>query len=100
MAAKKRHQVGQSGARHSVGKVIPAKRWENRRTGATASVYGAVPWTGGAGNRQEDWEMVEKGWTISWPDGTVGIGRTPFESKDAAEKWTEEHPHFRGMGGY
>jgi hypothetical protein len=81
----------------SRGKVIASKQLRNRTTGATASPYGAVPWTGAPGNRREDWEMEEVGFTISWPDGTVGIGRQPFATREAAEAWMKEHPRFRGM---
>jgi hypothetical protein len=82
----------------TTGKVIPAKHWKHKGPGSsTASIYGAVPWTGAKGNCKEDWEMVEDGFTIAWPDGTVGIGRPPFANRDAAQKWVDEHPRFPGM---
>ena len=84
----------------ATGEVIPSKRWKHKQTGATASLYGAVPWTGAPGDRKEDWHLEEVGWTISWPDGTIGIGRPPFKSKAEAEKWVEEHPRFPGMNMY
>ena len=37
-------------------KVIPSKRWENKATGATASLYGAVPWVRDTDKR--NWEVV------------------------------------------
>ncbi len=81
----------------ATGKVIPSKHWEHKTTGRRASLYGAVPWTGEAGDGKEHWEVVENGWTIAWPDGTVGIGRIPFASADQAQKWVDEHPRFPGM---
>ena len=84
-------------ARVAAGKVIPAKKWKHKSTGATASLYGAVPWSGSKGDEKSDWEMVEEGWTIQHPDGTIGIGKPPFKSKGEAEKWIEAHPKFPGM---
>lgn len=71
------------------GEVIPSRRWKNKRTGATASPYGAVPWTGAPGDRKEDWELENVGWTIQWADGTTGIGRVPFPTREEAEDWLE-----------
>jgi hypothetical protein len=71
------------------GEVIPSRRWVHRG-GRTASIYGAVPWTGVPGDREEDWHMEHAGWTIQWSDGTVGIGRVPFETREQAEAWLEK----------
>ena len=73
------------------GEVIPSKRWEHKTTGRTASIYGAVPWTGGRGDREEDWEMKTVGWTIRWSDGTTGIGRQPFKSRREAQDWLDKY---------
>ena len=78
----------------TTGKVVPAKHWKNKLTGATASIHGSVPWRGAD---KEDWEVVEAGFTISWPDGTFGIGREPFASRERAQRWVDEHPKFPGM---
>lgn len=82
-----RRHFGHFGGR---GEVIPSRIWRHR-SGAGASPYGAVPWTGAPGNRKEDWHMEDMGWTIQWSDGTVGIGRQPFTSKDDAEDWLRRH---------
>ena len=68
------------------GEVVPSRRWKHRN-GATASPYGAVPWTGAPGNRKEDWSKETVGWTIQWGDGTVGIGRQPFKTQAEAQAW-------------
>lgn len=76
-------------ARH--GEVIPSRRWRHS-SGATASPYGAVPWTGAPGDRKEDWRLENVGWTIAWDDGTVGIGRVPFPTQAEAQDWLDrEH---------
>jgi hypothetical protein len=82
------------------GEVIPSVQWKHKATGATASLFGAVPWSGSPGDTKEDWEKVTVGWTIRHPDGTIGIGKPPFHSKGEAEKWVEEHPTFKGMNVY
>lgn len=79
------------------GEVIPSKRWENKTTGATASIYGAVPWTGAPGDREEDWELKTVGWTIRWSDGTTGIGRQPFESQREAQDWLDNYNAQHGL---
>jgi hypothetical protein len=71
------------------GEVIPSRHWRHR-SGATASPYGAVPWTGAPGDREEDWQMETSGWTIQWEDGTVGIGRMPSPTREEAEAWLEQ----------
>jgi hypothetical protein len=55
------------------GEVIESKRWKHKATGATASLYGAVPWSGAPGDRKEDWQLENVGWTIRWDDGTVRL---------------------------
>lgn len=40
---------------------------------------------------------VVDGWTIQHPDGTVGLGRAPFATREAAQAWIDAHPHFPGM---
>lgn len=66
--------------------VIESRHWVNSRTGATASIYGAVPWT-----RHADaghWRVVSVGWTIrDLRTGTVGCGRPPFPTAAMARAW-------------
>lgn len=71
------------------GVIIPSRRWKHKATGATASLYGAVPWSGAPGDRKEDWVLEDVGYTIQWEDGTIGVGRPPFNSKAEAESWLE-----------
>jgi hypothetical protein len=73
------------------GEVIESKHWKHKDTGATASLYGAVPWSGSPGDKKEDWKLESVGWTIQWEDGTIGIGRQPFKTKEEAEDFLEKH---------
>jgi len=74
-----------------MGKVIPARVWRHKSgMFGDVSVYGAAPFG-------EGWEIVQKGWTIEHPDGTVGIGRAPFSSEEEAAAWIAKHPNFPGM---
>lgn len=75
--------------------IIPSRRWRNIKTGAIASVYGACPWFTKAA--KTDWQMESTGYTIKWPDGTVGIGREPFVTIEAAQACLNRMPGFPGM---
>ena len=66
------------------------------KDGRTASIRGAAPWTSEAD--AANWSTVQVGFTIRHPDGTTGIGKPPFETREAAQKWANEHPKFRGWG--
>ncbi len=66
-------------------RVIPSRLWVSK-DGRTASVYGSLPWTGRPGDRKEDWEMKEVGWTWENADGTVGLGRVPARTREEAEE--------------
>jgi len=81
------------------GEIIPYRRWKNRTTGATAGLYGSIPWTGAPGDRKEDWAVETVGWTIRWADGTEGVGRQPFQSEQEAQAWLDSYysrrPHLR-----
>jgi hypothetical protein len=65
-----------------VTKVIEAKHWKNKITGATASIYGAVPYMTTA--EAEGWEIVSCGWTWENSNGTVGLGRVPAKTYEEA----------------
>jgi hypothetical protein len=73
------------------GEVIPSKRWKHKDSGALASLYGAVPWSGAPGDRKEDWQLEDVGYTIQWSDGTVGTGQKPFKTEDEAHKWLDAY---------
>lgn len=77
-----------------MGEVIPHRVWRNSRTNKTASMYGAAPY---GPNDAHEWELVTSGWTVKHPDGTVGIGRFAFQTKEEAEAWVEANPNFPGM---
>lgn len=65
--------------------VIESKRWI-ANDGRGASVYGAVPYRSAAEKERDGWRVECVGWTLRNEDnGTVGIGRPPFETKEAAE---------------
>lgn len=70
-------------ARGFVEKVIPTRRWRHR-SGRTASLYGAVPWSGAAGDRREDWTLEDAGWTWQNRNGTIGLGRQPAATYEEA----------------
>ncbi|MEY2153070.1 hypothetical protein AB7849_19350 [Rhodanobacter sp. 115] len=76
--------------------VIESEHWLNSRTGATASIYGAVPWTRDAD--AGDWSVVPAGWTIrDLRTGTVGCGRRPFPTAEAARDWiVQQNNRMRG----
>lgn len=37
------------------------------------------------------------GWTVQHPDGTVGLGRPAFATREEAQAWVDAHPNFPGM---
>jgi len=73
--------------------VEEAKHWRNTETGQTASLFGAVPWQG----EQGAWTVESTGWTVAHPDGTRGLGRVPFATREEAQAWCDAHPNFSGM---
>lgn len=40
---------------------------------------------------------VVSGWTLLHPDGTTGLGRPPFATREDAQEWADLHPNFPGM---
>lgn len=69
--------------------VVESKRWFNKKTNATASLFGAVPWT--SPSEKNDWELQTVGWTVRDNDrGTVGIGRQPWKSRSEAQAWVDK----------
>ncbi|USN15903.1 hypothetical protein PAPPERLAPAPP_01610 [Brevundimonas phage vB_BpoS-Papperlapapp] len=78
-----------------MGEVIPHRVWRNTRTERTAGVFGAVPWVSDA--EKHEWELVTVGWTVRHPDGTTGVGRFAFQTKDEAQAWVDKNPNFPGM---
>jgi len=69
--------------------VIKAKQWRHVN-GATASIYGAVPWQSPA--EKLNWTMEECGWTVLNPiTGIVGVCRPPWATQEAAQKYADEN---------
>lgn len=66
-----------------ITEVIPARHWQNMRTGQTASLYGGLPWRSDA--ERAEWKIVSAGWTWRKVDGTIGLGRRPAETREEAE---------------
>lgn len=84
-----------------MGEVIEARQWRhtgnavNPATNRTASPYGSAPWV--SENDRSAWTLEVTGYTIQHPDGTIGLGRPPFASKEEAQVWVDKHPNFPGM---
>jgi hypothetical protein len=67
--------------------VIESKVWK-RDDGASASPYGAVPWTSAA--EEKRWTLVTRGYTVRDNErGTVGIGRVPWATRAEAQEWVD-----------
>ena len=67
--------------------VIESKVWK-RDDGATASPYGASPWTSTA--EEKRWKLVTRGYTVRDNEsGTVGIGRVPWATRAEAQEWVD-----------
>lgn len=77
-----------------MGEVIEARIWRHK-DGRTASTRGAAPWL--SESDRSSWNLEVTGYTIKHPDGTTGLGRPPFPSKEAAQAWVDAHPNFKGM---
>lgn len=78
-----------------MGEVVPHQVWCHKVTGKTASLFGAVPYTGD--HDKDDWELVTVGWTVKHPDGTRGVGRFAMATQEEAQAWVDAHPNFKGM---
>ena len=71
--------------------VCESRVWRNGN-GKTASIYGAVPWTGGPGDTREDWDLEVRGWTVrDMKTGAVGCGRPPFPTRDDAQAFADKY---------
>ena len=67
--------------------VVPSRRWIHT-SGATASVYGACPWTSEAD--RSNWQTQDVGFTVyNRVSGTYGIGRMPWPTREAAQMWAD-----------
>lgn len=77
-----------------MGEVIEARQWRHS-SGRTASVYGSTPWL--SESERSSWTLEVVGYTVKHPDGTIGLGKPPFPTQEAAEAWVAAHPNFPGM---
>ena len=69
--------------------VVESKVWK-RDDGQTASIYGACPWTNPT--EKARWTIVQQGFTVrNNVRGTVGIGRKPWTTREAAQAWANAH---------
>ena len=67
--------------------VIESRRWV-RDDGRTASPYGAAPWV--PESERDRWAIQTVGFTVrDTQSGTVGIGRAPWPTREAAQAWAE-----------
>lgn len=69
--------------------IIPKQFWENKVTGATASVYGATPWISDAD--RDNWERVVRG--ASLRDNRLNT--VSSQAGDTSETITERMNKFR-----
>lgn len=79
--------------------VVQSVVWLNTRTGAKASIYGAVPWL--RPQDKADWTTKQEGWTVRNPNtGQVGIGRPPCATFQEAEALAKRlgRPSSIGLG--
>jgi hypothetical protein len=73
----------------TMSKAIPYKFYSHPETGGTFSVY--TSW------KPEGCLLITKGWTVTHPDGTEGLGRKAFETEAEAQAWCDANPNFPGM---
>lgn len=71
------------------GKIIPNTYYKNKIHGRMASMYGAKPFGDG-------WELVTNGFTVAWPDGTVGTMGTKLNTFEEAEAYVKKMGNFSG----
>ncbi len=76
-------------------RVIPACTLKHRESGTVISPFSVLPF-----GARADWDMVSKGFTIEWPDGTTGCGRVPFDTEEEAQAFIDRRPNFPGMNAY
>jgi hypothetical protein len=69
--------------------VVESKVWLHKESGRRVSQYGACPWTNDAD--KADWELASVGWTLyDRQANTVGCGRVPWPTRDAAQAQADE----------
>jgi hypothetical protein len=59
--------------------IVESKKWINSINGATASIYGACPYT--SDSDKHNWSVKIEGYTIRNNDtGAIGLGKSPFKT--------------------
>ena len=76
--------------------VIKSRVWIHAISGKTVSPYGSCPWPND--NDKPNWSMVDRGWTIQNPDGTIGCGR-PASATEAEAQALADRLNARGFRG-
>lgn len=77
-------------------RVVESKVWQHRQSGRKVSPYGACPWTSDA--EKADWELISQGWTLfDRQANTVGCGRVPWPTQEAAQAQADEWNARRGV---
>jgi hypothetical protein len=75
--------------------IIESKRWRHT-SGATASLYGAVPYARDAA--AEGWTLETVGFSLRYPDGTIGGGHPPAATREEAEarlqRWRDRQAEY------
>lgn len=75
--------------------VIESKRWINKVTGQTASIYGAVPYT--SSSDKPNWTIEAVGFTWQMDNGTIGLGRQPAKTRLEAVNFMDEYNKARDL---
>ena len=65
-------------------KIIESKVWKHKITGASASIYGACPWT--SQTDKPHWEMVHRGWTVR-DRRFDSVGPILKQTREEVEQW-------------
>ncbi len=73
-----------------MGQVIPARIRQLKKPPYTKiAISTPIPF-----GVASDWEIINVGWTIQWPDGSTGIGGAPFSTRTEADTWLRTNPDF------
>lgn len=65
-----------------ITKVIRSKRLRHTASGATVSIFGAVPWM--SESEADEWEVITGRWTWQRDDGCFGLCRPPAKTEAEA----------------
>lgn len=76
--------------------VVTSRAWRHMLTGQTVSLYGSCPWLND--NDRPNWSIVDRGFTIQNPDGTIGCGRPPCATIEEAQELADRLNALRFTG--